>query len=101
MYLSTHRSTDILTHLLLRGVDVNLCSSNGCTALHEAAYRGHLEFLQLLVAGGGDVYLKCNEGRTPLDWARLARQNDIVEWLGGVMSKWLCSIRTLRKGLTE
>ena len=64
-----------------------MTSANGCTAVHEAAYRGHLEFLRLLVAGGGNVYSRCSEGKTPLDWARLARQTEVVQWLEIAMSK--------------
>ena len=40
---------------------------NGETPLHDAAYGGQKEIVELLIAEGADVHAKDHEGRTPLD----------------------------------
>ena len=41
----------------------------GRTPLHCAAYKGHKEIVELLIAEGADVNAKSRLGQTPLDWA--------------------------------
>jgi len=53
------------------GVDVNASSDFGATALHFAAFRGHLEVVQLLLSKGAKVNALATggkwTGKTPLD----------------------------------
>lgn len=53
------------------GVDVNASSDFGASALHFAAFRGHLEMVQLLLAKGAKVNALATggkwTGKTPLD----------------------------------
>jgi hypothetical protein len=37
--------------------------------LHRAAYHGHKEIVELLIAKGADVNAKDDDGKTPLNWA--------------------------------
>jgi ankyrin repeat protein len=65
------RATErIITRLLGRGADVNARAAGDHTALHEAAFRGHLELAQLLLAHGADATIRNQDGHTPLDVAQ-------------------------------
>ena len=66
---------------MAHGADPNLTSNSGCSAAHEAAYRGYTEFLALLAAAGANLAQKCSQGKTPLDYAKEARQEDTVQWI--------------------
>ena len=47
--------------------------------MHEAAWNGHKEVAELLIAKGADVNAKDWRGRTPLDFAK--RQPEIADLL--------------------
>ncbi len=60
--------------LLDRGADVNARRRDGMTALHSAAYRGHLRVIRRLVERGADRTLEAHDagphaGQTPADTA--------------------------------
>ena len=62
---------------LADGVGVNKKDKGGYTPLHWAAFRGHKEVVELLIAKGAEVNAKCYEfAATPLD---LATIQDYVE----------------------
>ncbi|HTO14076.1 MAG TPA: ankyrin repeat domain-containing protein [Candidatus Binatia bacterium] len=67
--LAGRASARILSRLLARGADVNARAAGGHTALHEAAFRGHLELAQILLAHGADAAARNDDGQTPLDIA--------------------------------
>ena len=55
---------------LAAGIDFELkCTGCGGTALLHAAFGGHKEIVELLIAKGADVNPKNDRGQTPLDWA--------------------------------
>ena len=86
-YSNVHSSTEILALLLAYGADPDISSNSGSTAAHEAAYRGELEFLQLLAASGANMRAVCVEGLTPLEYARKAGQDATVQWLEEIVCK--------------
>ena len=51
--------------------DVNAKDKLGRTPLRIAAYWGHKEIVELLIAKNANVNAKNNDGETPLDWAIL------------------------------
>ena len=69
------------------GVDVNAKSDEGWTALHEAAFEGRKEIVELLISNGADVNAKGESGRTPLDLATQSKRNletaDLLRKHGG------------------
>lgn len=53
----------------------------GCTPLTCAVMKDNLEMVQYLVENGAEIQMKDIIGYTALDWAELAKQNDIYNYL--------------------
>ena len=66
---------------------VNAKNKNRWTALHEAAFGGRKETVELLISNGADVNAKGESGRTPLDLATQSKRNletaDLLRKHGG------------------
>jgi hypothetical protein len=60
---------------------VNAKDKYGLTPLHHAAWNGHKEVAELLIAKGADRNAKDVNGRTPLHYAASEGQNEIAELL--------------------
>jgi ankyrin repeat protein len=58
---------DAVKLLLEAGANPNALSGGGDTALHLAAYGGHLEPIRELIAGGADPNVRDAKGLTPLE----------------------------------
>jgi acyl-CoA-binding protein len=68
--------------LLEAGVDANQRDSEGCTPLHWAADRGHLNVVHLLLADRKvDVDATDEDGLTPLMYCCLSEHRDVAESL--------------------
>ena len=66
--------------MLLAGFDVDAC--HGATAIHWAAWWGHLDIVRLLVGWGADTTIEDDEFHgTPLGWAEHANQHAVAEYL--------------------
>lgn len=63
------------------GCDVNQRGSEGETALHWAADKGHLPVLRLLLSQGADINATDADGLSPLHYAALAEQREAAEVL--------------------
>ena len=59
----------ICEYLINKGIYVNEIHKTGCTALHAAAYCGHLKVVQLLLDYGAKTDLRNNFGYLPIDKA--------------------------------
>ena len=86
-----------LLHLAVRSGDVNTTvvilehckmdellesrSTSGCTALHDAAKRGHAEVVQVLADVGADLNAQCDNGRTALHFAAEENLDTVIEVL--------------------
>ena len=72
---------DTVKLMLEIGIDVRL--KGRTTALHQAAYSGHLSMVNFLVEHGADVQDRDLEyAGTPLDWARQKPQENVINYLG-------------------
>jgi len=61
--------------------DVNWKDQNGKTLLHYAAWKGHKEIAELLIANGADVNAKDDKGGTPLHVAAWEGHKEVAELL--------------------
>ncbi len=74
--------TEIARALLSRGVDPSARGNHGMTALHEAAWGGHLDLVRLLVEAGAAVDLRERQfGATPVGWAAHGGRLNVVAYL--------------------
>ena len=72
---------DAVRALLESNVDVDSAETDGTTALHWAAYKGHVETARLLLGAGADVHAANRYGVTPLALAAGRGSTAIVEAL--------------------
>ena len=60
---------------------VNAKNKNRWTALHEAAFEGRKEIVELLISNGGHVNAKTKNDQTPLDFAIRFKRTKIADLL--------------------
>nr|HPI23359.1 ankyrin repeat domain-containing protein [Spirochaetota bacterium] len=76
---SQGRGPAVAALLAAKGIDVNARERDGRTALMWASYTGgDPGVVRALIAKGADVSLKDTKGRTALNYARGAKQTEIV-----------------------
>ena len=61
-----------------KGADVNAKNESGVTPLLWAAWKGHKEVAELLIANGADVNAKNEDGETPLDFTKQTKQKGLA-----------------------
>jgi ankyrin repeat protein len=66
---------------LRNGSEVNVQSNTKYTALHEAAFNGYRNMVELLIENGADINAKDEEGRSAVFYAASARQRAAVRIL--------------------
>jgi uncharacterized protein len=55
--------------LIAQGADVNAAQAGGFTPLHQAAASGTRDLVLLLLESGADPSKRCDQGKTPVDYA--------------------------------
>ena len=63
--------------------DYNVPTYSGCTPLHIASGRGHLEIVAYLISLGADPYALTDEGDTPYD---LVVKDELKQFLESVIN---------------
>lgn len=83
MLAGIHDKRLVASMLLWGGADRAMTNKKGNTALHEAAAAGAKDVAWLIVENGGDhtVNMKNQDGKTPLDLARLSGNEELVAML--------------------
>jgi ankyrin repeat protein len=84
--MNPHSSQSKVEELLAAGAHVNMQhpSSNNTTALHQAAFWGQVEFVELLLKNNANKDLPDSMGELPIDKARQMLQKDSPN----IKSKW-------------
>jgi ankyrin repeat protein len=83
----------LVTLLLAHGANVNAQRRDGMTALHAAAYRGHLKAIEVLLKNGADANIRAHAdsgthgGESPLDTALGQGQNAAADALRAAAAK--------------
>jgi ankyrin repeat protein len=72
---------EVVQDLLKEGVDVNIQSKIGRTALHEASYRGYDSIVRILLENSADTDIRDEFGRTALREASYTGRDQIVQML--------------------
>jgi ankyrin repeat protein len=75
---------DVIRVLVDRGADINSQDSNGASALHFGACRGHMNIVELLHNHGADVNSQDGKGNSALRYATL--DNKVGEFNTVLMS---------------
>lgn len=96
LYPDASRARDLLEHFLENGVDVNAidtATGSGVSALHSAVLDRNPFAVELLLEHGADPDIEGEQGRTPLEFARLLQEKEagsevakIIEILQGAQS---------------
>ena len=79
VYWSSLGRIDQVEAILNSGLDPNMHDSDGYSALHAASENGHLEVVKILVEHDADINYK--SGYTALELAKIAKKDEIVEYL--------------------
>jgi ankyrin repeat protein len=74
------------TPLHQAAADPNVAQAGGWTPLHQAAAHGRREVAELLVAKGASLTAESDDGRTPLEMARVKGHTELEPLLGGTGS---------------
>uniref|UniRef100_A0A1I8AUX0 ANK_REP_REGION domain-containing protein n=1 Tax=Steinernema glaseri TaxID=37863 RepID=A0A1I8AUX0_9BILA len=72
---------DEVEELLDHGTDINTCTIDGVTALHQAVIDDKYDIVRFLVEHGADINIQDNEGWTPLHAAVCCANVEILEYL--------------------
>jgi len=75
LYACGYGRTEVAEFLLEKGIDPNVATPQGQTALHWVAYGPHVEVGRLLLKHRADVNARDEMGRTPLQWAERTLQS--------------------------
>lgn len=72
---------DILEYLIKKGANINYQNSKGETALMNAARKGWIDNVKVLMKYGTDKELKDKEGHTALYFAKQYKHKEIIEFI--------------------
>ena len=74
-------SIESLRLLIEAGADVNATQAGGYAPLHQAAANGNAAVIELLLAHNADKTARCDQGKTPADYARDRGHSDLAALL--------------------
>jgi ankyrin repeat protein len=67
--------------LIAQGANVNTAQAGGYAPLHQAAAAGLEELTQILLEAGADPDMRCDQGKTPADYAQERHHAGVVQQL--------------------
>lgn len=91
LHLAAQQDLGVVVERLILSVSrdsplMNMIDVWGCTALHQAAARGHLNMTMLLIRYGADIRIRDSLGNSPRDFARRGNHVAVEQYLSGLES---------------
>jgi uncharacterized protein len=86
VYWASLGRTETVKNLLANGANPSATDAEGWSALQAAAENGHIEIVKLLVKAGTDINYAFS-GKTALQFAKMAKQGTVAEYLRSVGAK--------------
>jgi ankyrin repeat protein len=68
--IALSRDLETVRILIAQGANVNMAQAGGYGPLHQAAAAGLLELTKILLEAGANPDMPCDQGKTPVDYAR-------------------------------
>ena len=81
--IALSRDPETVRILIAQGADVNMAQAGGYTPLHQAAAAGLIEVTKILLEAGAKPDLRCDQGKTPADYARERSHDGVLQQLSG------------------
>jgi ankyrin repeat protein len=79
--IALSRDLETVRILIAQGADVNMAQAGGYTPLHQAAAAGLVELTRSLLEAGAKPDLRCDQGKTPADYARERSHEGVLQVL--------------------
>jgi uncharacterized protein len=81
--IALSRNPETVGILIEQGADVNMAQAGGYTPLHQAAASGLVEVVRILLEAGAKPAMRCDQGKTPADYARERNHDGVLQVLEG------------------
>ena len=85
--ISLNNSSDAVRALINAGANVNATQHGGYTPLLQAAAAGRKDVVVLLLENGARIDCRCDQGKSPADYARERGHEELAELLAGYEEK--------------
>jgi len=79
--IALSRDAETVRILIAQGADVNMAQAGGYTPLHQAAAAGLVEVAKILLEAGAKPDMRCDQGKTPADYARQRSHDGVLQVL--------------------
>ena len=81
--IALSRNPETVCILIEQGADVNMTQAGGYCPLHQAAAAGLVDLVKILLEAGAKPDLRCDQGKTPAEYARERSHDGILQVLEG------------------
>jgi ankyrin repeat protein len=81
--IALSRDPETVCILIEQGADVNMTQAGGYCPLHQAAAAGLVDLVKILLEAGAKPDLRCDQGKTPAEYARERSHDGILQVLEG------------------
>jgi ankyrin repeat protein len=79
--IALSRDLETVRILIAQGADVNMAQAGGYTPLHQATAAGLVELTKSLLEAGAHPDVRCDQGKTPADYARERSHDGVLQVL--------------------
>jgi uncharacterized protein len=79
--IALSRDPETVRILIAQGADVNMAQAGGYGPLHQAAAAGLVEVTKILLEAGAKMDMRCDQGKTPAEYARERNHHGVLQEL--------------------